>query len=205
MSQIYLATLIFGAIFIVPMMLGGLDFDGDVEFDFDGELEGDLDFDPDIDADFDADPGSALGDFLGSLVSFRSVVFFAGFFGLSGVVFGRWFDQTAALTLVLAITLGTLAVLANGWLMSALKRSMSDSSVTARDISGARATVILPIEDGRKGRVRAMVAGQMTYMVALPHRTTNRFDAGDAVVVVEVQDGTALVAPLPGLGPGENE
>lgn len=196
MTWIYLSTLIFGGIFLVPMMLGGMDLDGDVDFDFDA--------DSDLDVDFDT--GGAIGDFVGSLVSFRSIVFFATFFGLSGIVFDNVIGRNAATALTLALVLGAIAAFANTFLMRALRGSENDSSVTSAEISGARATVVLPLAEERKGRIRALVGGQEQYFVALPHRPSrDRFDVGDPVVVVEIQDGTALVAPLPGLEMGESD
>jgi len=195
MTPIYLATLIFGAIFLVPMMLGALEFDGDVDFDFDGDLDADF--------DLDVDSGGALGDLVGSLLSFRTLVFFAAFFGGSGLLFEDLLGQPAAIALPFALGLGVVAALVSSSAMQLVQNNQNDSSVSVRELPGTRATVVLPLGEERKGRIKALVGGQVTFMVALPHRTTSHFDVGDAVVVVEIQDGTALVAPLPGLEAGE--
>jgi len=201
MLSIYIAALIFGGIFLVPMMLGALEFDGDVDFDFDSDA--DFDFDVEGGATGATDATGALGDFVGSLLSFRSVVFFGAFFGLTGVLFDTVFSQAAAVTLILALGFGLVAAASQATILGLVQSNMTDSSVSEHELPGTRATVVLPLGEDRKGRIRALVGGQTTYMVALPHRTTNRFDVGESVVVVEIQDGTALVAPLPGLEAGE--
>ena len=201
MLSIYIAALIFGGIFLVPMMLGALEFDGDVDFDFDSDADVELGGD----ADFGTDTSGALGDFVGSLLSFRSVVFFGAFFGLTGVLFDVVFDQAAAVTLILALGFGLVAAASQATILGLIQNNMNDSSVSQHELPGTRATVVLPLGEDRKGRIRALVGGQTTYLVALPHRTTNRFDVGESVVVVEIQDGTALVAPLPGLEAGESD
>ena len=132
MLSIYIAALIFGGIFLVPMMLGALEFDGDVDFDFDT----DADFDLDADVDFGADTGSALGDFAGSLLSFRSLVFFGAFFGLTGVLFDVVFDQAAAVTLILALGFGLVAAASQATVLGLIQNNMTDSSVSQHELPG---------------------------------------------------------------------
>ena len=85
MIWLYIATALFGGAFVVPMILGGIDFDADVgEFDMD---VGDVDVDVDLDMDVDIGLTGAIGDFVMSLLNFRSIVLASTFFGLSGIVF----------------------------------------------------------------------------------------------------------------------
>lgn len=202
MIWLYVAALVFGAVFVVPMVLGGLDFDADV---------GELDVDADFDVDADVDPGSAdgagsggfggaIGDFVGSLLNFRSMVLGATFFGLSGVVLGA-FDTGRVTALVTAIVLGLVAAGANSALTNYVIGRQQSSHVTMREVSGASATVLLPISAERRGRVRALIAGQTEYFTALPHRIEHSFETGESVVVIEVVDGIAKVASLKELEP----
>ncbi|NNE74151.1 MAG: NfeD family protein [Acidimicrobiales bacterium] len=212
MIWIYLSALIFGGVFTIPMVLGGLDFDGDVDFDFDAD--GDLALDT---GDFDAggdidvsetntggiDTGGAISDFVGTLLSFRSIVFALTFFGLTGIVFNL-FDYSEPFPLLMAAGLGFVAAALNAQLFSMLGRGESDSRLSNRDIEGKPATVVLPLNEDRKGRIRVPIRGETIYMVALPWDKANRpYAVGESVVVVEIEDGTALVAPLPGLELGE--
>jgi len=199
MIWLYVAATIFGGTFTLAMMAGALDFDGDVELDFDADI------DLDLDTGFDADGGvaGAAGDFFGSLISFRSLVFFAAFFGLAGLVFNL-FDYTEPVPLLSGLGLGAVAAVLNGQLFNWLKQNEHSSQVSNRHLTGARATVVLPMGTDRKGRIKTELEGETTYMVALPHsEKTDRFDVGDPVVVVEIENGTARVAPLPGLTLGE--
>jgi len=85
-----------------------------------------------------------------------------------------------------------------------LKKNQASSQVSNRNLQGARASVTVPLGIDRKGRIKVELEGETTFMVALPHSSKQeRFDVGEPVVVVEIENGTALVAPLPGLGLGQ--
>lgn len=200
MIYIYLAALIFGGMFVIPMVLGGLDTDVDIGGDLDiaGGIEaGGLDADTGFDLDPDAGETAvdAVGSFVSTLLSFRSIVFCSFFFGFSGVLF-RLLGVGTFGTLIAAIGLGLVAAVLNAKLFSFLKTTGSSSQRLARDIEGHSAKVILPITGSQKGRIRADLSGQPTFMVAVPYTASGAFDVGDSVVVVEVQDGTAHVAAL---------
>jgi len=190
------------------MVLGGLDFDADVgELDADVGADVDFDMDADFGADADIDPSGAadgagpggvvgsIGDFVASLLNFRSIVLGSTFFGLSGAVLTA-FDSSAAVTLVTAIALGFVAAAANSALTTYVLGRQHSSHVTMRELTGVRADVLLPISAERRGRVRALVAGQTEYFTALPHKPDHHFEPGDSVVVIEVVDGIARVSSL---------
>ena len=208
MIWVYLAALVFGGVFVVPMLLGGLAVDADFGADFDGDVDLDIDsdFELDSDTDFGTDieasgsfgsvgPLDALGDFVASLLSFRSTVFFLFFFGFSGALFNA-LGINGLSTLVSALALGLFASVLNTQLFRYLKKSASTSQRLNRDIEGHSAKVVLPIGVERKGRIRTDLGGRPTFMVALPFVGGGRFDVGDSVVVVEVRNGTAMVAGL---------
>ena len=210
MIWIYIAAAIFGGGFVIPALIGSLDFDTDADFDFDTDADFDLDVDADVDLDVDGDTTSvgatgAVGDWVSSLLTFRTLIFFATFFGIVGIVL-TWLDYSEPVPLLSAVGLGLLAGTLNARLMAFLKRSDVSSHLTQRQLSGSTARVVLPIGQERKGRVEINAGGQPTFMVALPYRgDAEQMPQGSHVVVVEVKDGTALVAPLPdfeGGGPG---
>ncbi len=205
MMALYLAFLIFGSAFTVPMVLAGLDFDGDVDaggFDADTDV-GDIDV-GDVDT-ADAGHGGAhggggAGDFgavFASLFSFRSLVFGATFFGLTGFVLSL-LGTAPATTLTLAVMLGFMAALLNATLWSFLRRSGEVSSdVGISQLVGASGQVVLPISSSGKGRIKIELNGQPRYMVAKQFRSdANQLEVGSRVVVVEVDGGTALVSSL---------
>lgn len=207
MFWIYLASAIFGGSFLIPMILGGLG--SDMEVDSDLELDTDVDFDTDFDADFDADVDSDFGSdaqspvstgldagqaIVGSLLSFRSIVFFATFFGAAGIVFTA-LDYNVLLTLITALVLGGIAAVANSALFGLLKASETTSRVGERVFEGRPASVTVPIASDRRGRIRIDLAGQPHYLVAESF-DGEAFRPGHEVVVVEIQHGIARVASL---------
>lgn len=219
MFWFYVATAIFGWAFVLPMLFGGLDLDSELDADFDGGFGGDLELDGGIDAggvgDFDSDLGSGLdvgdadgllggvGDFVGSLLNFRSLLFFSAFFGTAGVVFSTIVGGEAAGigTILTAVFLGLVAAVVNGQLTRFIKTSEASSQITDREIRGRTAQVVVPLGPGTKGRIKANFGGQPQYLIARPHDSEPdaEFKVGDQVVVVEVENGTALVASLHGL------
>lgn len=195
MIWLYIASLIFGAVFVVPMVLGGLDFDADIgEIDLDAGGVGDLDMDVDA-----SGIAGAVGDFVGSLLNFRSIVLGSTFFGLSGIVFSA-LDTNVVATLITALVLGFIAAAANSGITTFVLGRQQSSHVTLRDAQGISAEVMLPIAADRRGRVRAQIAGQTEYFTALPYKSGYSFEPGETVVVIEIDGGLAKVASLRELG-----
>jgi len=216
MIWIYVAAAIFGGVFLIPMLLSGLEIGGG-DLDVEG-AEAELDFDGDIELDGvdvgvdGADGGVAgadigdgpLGAVFASLVSFRTVVFFAAFFGAAGLVLTA-LDYNAITTALSSILVGGFAGAANSVLFGLVKNSESTSQLTDRVLQGRAAVVVLPMGEGRPGRIRVDLGGQPQYLVARPvdDGTSQQFDVGASVVVVEIENGTAMVTSLAGLGLGE--
>ncbi|NND04344.1 MAG: hypothetical protein HKN91_16330 [Acidimicrobiia bacterium] len=202
MIWIYIAAAIFGGGFVLPALLGSLDFNTDADFDFDANADFDLDVDADVDFEADVQGGAleaatGVSEWVSSLLTFRTLIFFMAFFGAVGIVLSL-FDYSEPVPFISALGLGTIAGATNARLMSYLKRSETSSHLTQRDISGSTARVVLPVGQERRGRVEVDMGGQPQFMVALPYRpNAAEMAQGAQVVVVEVRDGTAYVAPLP--------
>lgn len=196
---------------------GGLDLDADLE----------MEVDVDVDVEFDAagaelevadgpgDAGAAdaasggafdgaLGAVFSSIVSFRTVVFFLAFFGASGLVFG-WLGYGAIATFGSAVLIGLIAAVINATLFGLLKLSQPNSQISDRTLEGRWAKVVLPMNPDQRGRIRIDLSGQPQYLVAKPldDGSKQQFDVGTSVVVVKVENGTALVSPVPELDTGE--
>ena len=217
MDNIYLISALVGWPFILLFIFfGGADADADVDLDLDTDLDLDLDLDLDTDADFEFDTdadldtdvdasglaglGEGVADFVGSLLSFRSAVFGAAFFGTTGLLLGL-VESNALVTLIAAIAVGAAAWVGNSMLWRWLKTNMVGSSLTNTQIQGTTGKVVLPIDSAAKGRVALDVGGQPVYYVAKPFHQDrgDQFAVGDEVVVIEVHEGTALVARLDSL------
>lgn len=221
MTIIYLVAALFGVVFLVPMLMGGIDIDSDFDLDLDldvggsldlGDIDGDLgsdgfgDFvDGDVPGDigahdtknFGADAGDMAGldAFVASLLSFRSIVFFITFFGVSGLVL-TVLGSGDTITLVTSIVLGLFAAVLHAQLFAVLRRKNTSSQLQVTDLEGQAARVVLPINGVTKGRVRADIGGQPTFLVAQSYTSEHAYDVGESVVVVTVEDGTAMVAGL---------
>ena len=212
MIWIYLATAGFGLAFLLPMLLGGLD--SDVDFGGDVDLGGDVDFDVDTDVDLGADGAGEAGDgvalggdnaiaaIVSSIVSVRTLVFFSAFFGTSGLVFSI-LGYSAPVTLATAGFIGLVAAVANSVLFGLVKKSQSTSQISDRTLEGRRANVVLPLGADRKGRIKIDLGGQPQFMVARALESEGSLEVGAPVVVVKVEDGTALVASLGELESGD--
>lgn len=209
MIWIYIASAIFGLAFLAPMLIGGIGSD----VDFGGDLDVDTDLDLDLDSDVDLDTGesgdgaqlggeNAIGAILSSIVSVRTVVFFAAFFGTSGLVFSI-LGYAAPIAFGTAAFIGLIAAAANSVLYGMVRKSQSTSQISDRTLEGRRANVVLPLGNDRKGRIKIDLGGQPQFMVARALESEGRLEVGAPVVVVKVEDGTALVASLGELESGD--
>lgn len=225
MTWIYVAAAIFGCGFLIPMVLGGLtELDADAGGELDaGGLDVPTDVDVELDVEFDAGDldagqgtgaaadGSAVGGLDGpagaifaSLFSFRAVVFFSAFFGVAGLVFGAiGYGEPA--TAGSAVLIGLIAMAINAVLFGLLKDSEPNSQISDRTLEGRWAKVVLPMSVEQRGRIRVDLSGQPQYLVAKPldDGSPHRFDVGTSVVVVKIENGTALVSSVPELDEGE--
>lgn len=225
MFWVYVAATIFGGSFLVPMLLGGLASDVDADFGGDLDVEADIEFDA-ADAggaDFDSsgavdtvdgvDSGDAGGDgvfdgalgaVFASIISFRTVVFVSAFFGAAGLVFG-WLGYSSLVTFSSAVLVGVIAAVINATLFGLISQSQPNSQISDRTLEGRWAKVVLPMSPQQRGRIRIDLSGQPQYLVAKPidDGSAQQFDVGTSVVVVKVEEGTALVSSVPELDSGE--
>lgn len=189
MFSVFVFLAVVGWIFVAIFLFSSADFDVDV------------DIDADLDMDLDADGGAAVADgglnLLGALFSFRSLVFFMAFFGLTGIVL-TWLGATTVLAVILAVAIGLFTAYINTKLMQYLRRTSVSSQVPDSAIAGNAATVVLPISDEQRGRVSVDVKGQRLYLIAKPFKPMPglSFAKGDTVVIVEVENGSALITAM---------
>lgn len=121
---------------------------------------------------------------------FWTLSFFAA--GLAGVLF-EWRAPGAVLTPWLSLLVG----FGGGWASTAalkrLARREVSSGLSAADFVGASARVLLPIEPGRRGKVRVTLKGQAHDLPAVVEGD-DQFAVRDEVLVLEVRDEVARVA-----------
>jgi len=186
MLAVYLACLVAGGFVIALSLLGG--GDADLEVDTPGPV--------DVDAgDLEAEPGGEGTVAVARFLSVRNAVFFACFFGMSGTLLTAMGAHPSA-TLLASVGLGSAAAAAVHLVMGYLRRSESGALPGPAALAGARARVLVGPTRSAPGKI-AVSAGDRTHqLVARVHGESgvDRFETGDTVVVVRVQDGTALVA-----------
>lgn len=187
MFGVYLFATLVGWPFVLFFLL----FSSDVDADVDADIEFDADAAPDAGA---GGVGEGLGDAVLSIFSFRAMVFLLAFFGATGLILDA-LDVHAIPTLLLALAMGLFAGYLHARLFAYLKRSSMESSTTNADLRGSRAKVVVPVSPEQKGRIEVDVEGRPVYVTARPFRD-GTFEKGQLVVVVEVEDGMALVGPL---------
>ncbi len=182
--------------YIFCAVLGGgllaLSFFGDF-------LEGDIDAGDALDFDGDLDTGVDAGD-IGKLFSLRAVVYALFGFGAAGALLHAvWGGARPGLTAVLAGGMG----LASGALISAvfgyLKRTESGAIEGGDALVGLRGEVRMAITEGGTGEVRIESGARQFRMRARADDLEDAgmtLEAGRPVVVVDVREGVALVAPV---------
>lgn len=162
-----------------------------------GDSDMDLDLDVDLDADLDLDVDTdGTGDLLSSFLSIRTIVFTLAFFGITGLVLPLAGAGDVP-TFLGSVGVGLFAGFTNDRLFRYLKRTESDSSVSDIDLAGSPATVQLPVDGATRGTVVVERDGRTIRMVAEPFdEVRNSFDQQEQVVVVEIRNGVARIAPL---------
>ena len=180
--------------YIFCLVLGG----GLLAMSFFGDfLEGDVDAAIDIDADVDS--GLDAGDFA-RLFSLRAIVYALFGFGAAGTVLHAiWGGARPGLTAALAGAMG----LASGALISAvfgyLQRTESGAIQGETALVGLRGEVRMSISEGGIGQVR-IESGARQYRIRARADDLDgaamTLEAGRPVVVVDVKEGVAVVAPV---------
>lgn len=206
-----LALYIFCAALGVPLLalfaFGGSEADADAGLELDaGGFDVDADvggFDADVDAgtDFGGADAHGVGDItaLFRRIPVSSYAFVLSFFGVMGLV-GTGLGFGTIATLLFALILGSIAGGVNTAAFSFLRSTDASSHFTDRELSGRIATVSVPIEDGKRGRVWIDTGDERVQLTANAlNDEDGNFSRGDQVVIIDVQNSIAKVARAPEL------
>jgi len=179
MDTLYWTCLVVGGVSVLAAIFGGGDTDTDVDVDVDADV--------DVDVDIDADVGWV------DLFSLRTVLLFAAFFGLSGVLLplaGVGETTRAVLSLVTGLGIGIVG----NFVIKRVGYDHVSSTVTAEDLAGSTAKVLIPFDHTDKGKITLISKGRRVQLMACSYGgTQERFGAGEEVVVVRVKDAVAEV------------
>ncbi len=179
MDALYWACLIVGGVSVLATIFGGGDADAGVEADFDA--------DADIDTTVDAGTGWV------DLFSLRTVLLFAAFFGLCGVLLSLA-DVSELTRAVVSLVTGLGIGIAGNFVIKRVGYEHVSSIVTAEDLSGHTAKVLLPFGQSDKGKISMVGKGRRIQLVARSYEgTPETYSLGDEVVIVRVKEGVAEV------------
>jgi len=138
--------------------------------------------------------GDADGDGPLSVIPLSSVAFVMAFFGFAGMI-GSLAGVAAALVFVVALVVGVIAGAINSAAFRWLRSHSNSSDVTDAELEGSIASVAFPISSDHRGKIIVTKAGAREQMTASPVDGSS-IDQGERVVIVRVDGGVALVAPL---------
>ena len=187
MSTLYLACLIFGGIFIVISLAFGSDADAEADVD--------VDVDSDV-GDAEAADVNVTGDTVEAVkfLSFRNVIFFLSFFGLTGTLL-TWLGTNSLLTFVSALLFGAAAGMLMHQVMRRLATSEVGETLNLERLVGAPAKVAITVNKNQRGKIVLITRGQRIQVLALTAEEAARdeFSVGETVFILHLEDGVAYV------------
>lgn len=200
MLALYLFCTALGVPLLALFAFGGSDADADVggfdadaggfDLDVDGGLEvGDADFDLDV-----ADGGVGDATALFRKIPVSSWAFLLSFFGGVGLV-GTAVGGGVVATFVLAAVLGVIAATMNTAAFSFLRKTDMSQHFGDQKLEGRLATVSVPIEAGKRGRVWLDTGDERVQLTAgaIESELGQAFVRGERVLIVNVNQGVAEV------------
>ena len=137
------------------------------------------------------------------LLSLRNATYFMFAFGVTGVsLTWLWGGTRGLLIAILALAIGALGAGISTVVFGWLRKSESGEMPGDRAWLGATAQVLLPLSSGGTGKIVVTRGGRAQELLARPfdHDASNP-ETWSSVLVLEIRDGIALVAPNSELSP----
>jgi membrane protein implicated in regulation of membrane protease activity len=195
MVALYLFCAALGIPLLALFAFGGQDADADAGFDADADFGTDID----IGGDGDFDLGGADGGIGDLSALFRRIpvsswAFLLSFFGGVGLI-GTAVGGGVVSTFVLAAVLGVLAATMNGSAFAFLRKTDASKHFADQKLEGRLATVSVPIEAGKRGRVWLDTGEERVQLSAraIEGQPGEPFIRGERVLIVNVQEGVAEI------------
>jgi membrane protein implicated in regulation of membrane protease activity len=201
---IYIVALVVGGgMLVISSLFGGhagTDVQVDGDFSFSGDVHADVPSDVHVDPSggtdgaFDGVAGHGHEWFsLTSWFSISFVVYFLAVFGLVGTSLTYLSDVQPNGVAALAVIGGLIAGQAVHHLLRLLRRTSGNSAPNVAEYVNRPACVTIAIDGHRKGEVAVSVRGGTRFIPATARQAETRFEKGDRVVIVELNDATAEV------------
>jgi hypothetical protein len=133
----------------------------------------------------------------GKLLSLRNLTYLLFGFGATGVLLRLfWGGDKSILTALAATATGVAAWLSSATIFGYLKSTESGALPTDRMLVGRVGQVTLPLLPGGTGKVQVTRSGQTQELLAKPmDESEMNPQSWGTVVIVEMRDGIAFVAP----------
>lgn len=211
MLTTYLACLLFGGVLLaVAIIFGGehdLGSDGGFDFHTDMDHGGfDLHTDVDVHADVPADihtdfhvhgESTPAGEGMGAAaqwLSFRNIIFFIAFFGLTGTLLTLVSGPVVAA--VGAVLMGTLASNLSHRIFQYLRQTESGEGLQDSDLQGLRGQVVVTTSRTSKGKITIVANDRALQMIAITAEEASReeYHPGETVTIVKIEGGLAHIA-----------
>lgn len=137
------------------------------------------------------------------LLSLRNATYFMFAFGVTGVsLTWAWGGTRGILTALLALATGALGAAISTVVFGWLRKSESGDMPGDRAWLGATAQVLLPLSSRGTGKILVTRGGRAQELLARPFDDdASNPEAWSSVLVLEIRDGIALVAPNSELSP----
>ena len=183
METVYLLCLVFGGLFLAVSIFAGTEADADFALNADADI--------DMDADVAGEGVTSAIQYL----SFRNIIFFVTFFGMTGTILSK-LDMPFPVTFGVATGLGLFASSLGHKVMAYLKQTESGQSVNMQDLEGLTARVTVDVTKTSRGKITLNSKDRIFQLLALvaEEASQDHFRFGEAVIVIRVENNTAYVA-----------
>jgi hypothetical protein len=185
MLTIYLVCLMFGGVLLAVSILAGAY----------GEVDHAMDADADHGFDLHAtDHGEGLAAAI-KFLSFRNIVFFLAFFGLTGTVL-TWIKIPALMTPFVAVGMGWFAAAFGQKVMTYLKKTESGAEINLQDLEGLKARVVVNVSKSQRGKISVIANDRWLQLLAVvaDEESKDEFKFGENVTIIKVENGVVHVA-----------
>ena len=185
MELIYLGSLILGGFLLALSMFSGTEVDAD----FTSELDSDASL---------TESGTISGEGLSSalqFLSFRNIVFFIAFFGLTGTILTK-LGTTSIISFLFSTGMGSLAAALGHKTLDYLKNTESGHISNTQDMEGLSARVTVDIAARKKGKITFNNRDQSLQLIAriADESAKPSFRFGDRVTIIKIEKNIAFVA-----------
>jgi membrane protein implicated in regulation of membrane protease activity len=128
-------------------------------------------------------------------LSFRNIVFFIAFFGLTGTTL-TFVSGSAVVAGAGAVTMGFLASLLSHRVFQYLRQSESGEGLADSDLQGLRGQVAVTTARTSKGKISIVANDRTLQMLAVvaEEASTDEFHPGEMVTIVRIEGGLAHIA-----------